>query len=224
MTPHADWVQPPRAAVWLVTLFTPAEQAESILGDLLEEFSGLASKSGLVFARRWYWRQTVKTIAHLAASGCGSAPWSTTAAVVAGFLLMRFGLALSGQAIEAVLDRYGVYQYLADLGREQPSLDVAAYVFWITRGMLIGRVLVAALVGGIVAVAAKRSEMAATMALALFMSALNVVGALANLASTGDYGFLSTLPWSFACSIAIVVGGAIVRTRRSAATARPSAI
>ena len=37
MTSHADFVQPPRIASWLVNLFTPAEEAESILGDLLED-------------------------------------------------------------------------------------------------------------------------------------------------------------------------------------------
>jgi hypothetical protein len=223
MTSQADFVQPPRIAVWLVTLFTPAEEAEAIPGDLLEEFSLLASKSGVAFARRWYWRQTVKTIAHLAGSGFRLAPWPTAAAVVAGFLLMRFGFSLSGQAMAAVLDRYGVYEHLADLGRQQPSLDAGAYMFWITDSMLIGRVLVATLVGGIVAVAAKGREMTATVTLGLFMSALNVVGALLNLAGTGDYGFLWTLPWSFAISIATVVGGAMVRTRRSAAAPRPSA-
>ncbi len=60
---QASFVQPPRIAVWLVDLFTPDKQAESIPGDLLEEFSDLASKSGVAFARRWYWRHSVKTIA-----------------------------------------------------------------------------------------------------------------------------------------------------------------
>ena len=66
MTSKADFVQPPRIAVWLVNLFTPAKETESIPGDLLEEFSQLASKSGVTVARSWYWRQTAKTIAHLA--------------------------------------------------------------------------------------------------------------------------------------------------------------
>ena len=85
MTSPADFRQPPRIAVWLVNLFTPAEEAESILGDLLEEFSHLASKSGVAVARRWYWRQTVKTITHLVDSGFCVAPWSTTAVVVGDF-------------------------------------------------------------------------------------------------------------------------------------------
>ena len=65
MMSRASSTQPPRIAVWLVGLFTPDQEAESIPGDLLEEFSHLASNSGVPFARRWYWRQIAKTIAHL---------------------------------------------------------------------------------------------------------------------------------------------------------------
>jgi hypothetical protein len=54
--------RPPRLAAWLVNLFASVEDAESILGDLHEEFSDIVSKSGVVPARRWYWRQSVKTI------------------------------------------------------------------------------------------------------------------------------------------------------------------
>ncbi len=48
MSPQADFVQPPRVAVWLVGLFAPAEESESITGDLVEEFSQLASRSELL--------------------------------------------------------------------------------------------------------------------------------------------------------------------------------
>ena len=119
MTSQPDFVQPSHIAVWLVTLFTPAEEAESILGDLFEEFSHLASKSGVAFARSWYWRQTVKTIAHLVGSGFRVAPWSTAVAVVGGFLLVRFVFGLSQPAITAVLNRYRVYEHHFD-----------AYMFW----------------------------------------------------------------------------------------------
>src|SRR5882724_6347978 len=99
MTSQANLVQPPRIATALVNLFTPSGGGESILGDLLEEFSQLSSKSGVVVARRWYWRQTVKTIAHLFFTGFRVAPWSTTAVVVAGFLLFRFASGLPERAI-----------------------------------------------------------------------------------------------------------------------------
>jgi hypothetical protein len=52
MTSQSQFVQPPRFAVWLLTLFALDDEAESILGDLLEEFSLLASKLGVPFARR----------------------------------------------------------------------------------------------------------------------------------------------------------------------------
>jgi hypothetical protein len=168
----------------------------------------------------------VKTIAHLAGNGFRVAPWSTVAFVVAGCILFRFGLMVYGQATEAVLDRFRVYEYVSDLGRQQPSVNVAAaYMFWITRGMLIGRVLVETLIGGIVAVAAKGREMTVTMALSLFLGTLGIAGSLMMVANTGDYEFLFqwALPSVFADSIAIVVGGAIVQTRRSSNIARPSA-
>jgi hypothetical protein len=55
-------VRPPPLAAWLVDLFIPGKHAESIPGDLLEEFSEIASRSALTYARRWYWRQSIKTI------------------------------------------------------------------------------------------------------------------------------------------------------------------
>jgi hypothetical protein len=89
MTSKPYLIQPPRIAVWLLNLFALTEGAESILGDLLEEFSLLVSKSGASSARRWYWRQTIKTVPQLAGVGFRTAPWMTTAAVIGGFLLRK---------------------------------------------------------------------------------------------------------------------------------------
>lgn len=105
MMSQTDFVQPPSVAVWLVNLFAPAEKGESILGDLTEEYSQLASKSGVAVARRWYWRQTATTVAPLAATGFRAAPWSTAAVVAVGFLLLRFVSGLPERAIFAVLER-----------------------------------------------------------------------------------------------------------------------
>ena len=206
MTFESDSLQPPRIAHWLVNLFTPAEEAESILGDLLEEFSHLALNSGVAFARSWYWRQAVRTIAHLAGKGFRAAPWSTAVAVALGFLLLRLGYKWEKQAIDAVLDRYQVYEFHYD----------ALVGYWITRGMLIGRVIVAAMVGGIVAFAAKGREMTATVTIGLIQISMAIMGALMNFSGTGDYGFLWTMPWMFAFATAVIAGGAFVRTRRSA--------
>src|SRR5215510_5219875 len=86
--------RPPRLAAWLVSLFGSSEQAESILGDLSEEFLDIVSKSGIAFARRWYWRQSLKTIAHLAGSSFRTAPWLLAGVVLLGFLLRRFDFQL----------------------------------------------------------------------------------------------------------------------------------
>ena len=106
MTSQSHFVQPPRFAVWLLTLFAPDKEAESILGDLLEEFTLLASKSGVPFARRWYWRQTLKTIFQLAVLGFRTAPWLTAAAVIGGFFLRGVVARLVEPTIFAVIEKY----------------------------------------------------------------------------------------------------------------------
>ena len=74
MTSPSCSLQPPRLAVWLVNLFTVPDNAEAIMGDLLEEFSQIAHQAGVVFARRWYWRQALKTIVHLIFTAYRTAP------------------------------------------------------------------------------------------------------------------------------------------------------
>jgi hypothetical protein len=203
MTSPAYFVQPPRSASWLVNLFSPAEEAESILGDLLEEFSQLASKSGAAVAGRWYWRQTLKTVAHLVADGFRVAPWSTTAAVVGGGLLLRFVSGLPEQAIFAVLHRYQAYDH-----------HFNAYVFFATDGIAIGHVIASMFVGCMVAFVAKGREMVATTALSLVLCSL--IGAAFVWVATHGHMEFAWMLWSCADPVAIVVGGAIVRTRRSA--------
>ena len=204
---QASFVHPPRIAAWVLDLFAPSEQAESITGDLLEEFSDYASKSGVSTARRWYWRQTVKTIAHLVGAGFRDAPWSTTATVVAGFLLLRFASGLPEPAIFAVLRRYHVFEHHFNV-----------YVFFATNGIAIGHVIVSMFVGWFVALAAKGREMVATTTLSLVLCAMTVASAYVWVAEGATILFLWMLPWNFADCLAIVIGGAIVRTRRSAAT------
>jgi hypothetical protein len=208
MTSQPDLVRPPRLATWLVNLFASTEE-ESILGDLLEEYSDLASKSGVPFARRWYWRQTMKTIAHLADKGFRVAPWSTAAAVVGGFLLHRFVSGLPDKVLSAVTDRYLMYW----------STHFKAYI-WMLNGMLIEHLVLSMFVGCVVALAAKGREMIATMTLALVPCAL-MGGALIWVATHRPLD-VAWMLWLFADPFAIVVGGAIVRTRRSAAKPLPS--
>ena len=209
MTCQAYLVQPPRIAVWLVNLFASVEEVDSILGDLLEEFSHLASKWGAAFARSWYWRQAVKTIVHLVGTAFRIAPWSTTAAVAGGFLLQRFVSHLPEPAIFAVLGRYQVFERHFNV-----------YVFLAADGIAIAHVFASMLVGSVLALAVKGREMVATMTLALVLCLL-IGAALLWIAMQRSID-VAWILWSCADPFAIVVGGAIVRTRRAAAKALPS--
>ena len=211
MTSQADFVQPPRIANWLVNLFAAGEEGESLIGEMLEEFSHLASKSGVAFARKWYWGQTRKTIAHLVGNAFRVAPWLTAATVIGGLFLNRLVSGLPEQAIFAVLHKYQVFDH-----------HFSAYVFFATDGIAIGHVIASMFVGCVVALAAKGREMVATMTLALVLGAMAGAASLV-LAARGHDSFPPwMLPWYFADWFAIVIGGAIVRMRRSAATTLPS--
>lgn len=201
---------PPRVAMRLLTLFAAGQEAESIQGDLLEEFSCLASKSGVTCARRWYWRQTMKTIAHLIGIGFRAAPLAIAATVAGGFLLTRLVSGLPERAIFAVLERYSVFDH-----------HFSVYVFFATYGIAIGHVIASLFVGCMVALMARSKEMLATIALVLAFCTMTAAAVPVWLAM-GHTPILSMLAWNFASWLAIMSGGAIVRMRRSVNACRPS--
>jgi hypothetical protein len=209
-------VEPPRIAVWLLDLFISEKQGESIHGDLFEEFSGLASKSGAVSARRWYWRQCLKTIAHVDA-GFESAPLRIAGAVLLGVLLLWVGFPLPYRAIVAIVVRYRYRFHGANI--------VELVRFCGPLAIQIGSVIVAMTVGWVVAVVAKGAEMVATMTLAL---AFNTLAVLVHLdlmwvmLHLPYYFFLLQREVVFlvSSSIAIVIAGVIVRMSRSTAAHR----
>ena len=209
MTSQSHFVPPPRLAVWLLTLFALDDEAESILGDLLEEFTLLASSSGVSFARRWYWRQTLKTVLQLAVLGFRTAPWLTTAAVAGGFFLRRVVGRLVEPPIFAVLDKYHVYEH-----------HFSMFMFFASTGIDIGHLITFLLVGFIVALVARGREMVATTALGFIFGAMVVVTLPVVVMRFGYAIPLSRLMWYFSDSLAIVIAGIIVRTHRLGAVAR----
>jgi hypothetical protein len=70
-------------------------------------------------------------------------------------------------------------------------------------------------VGCIAALAAKGREMAAATTLSLISAAMTGV-AVVSWVVQGAHWLLWRLPWNFADLFAILIGGAIVRTHRSA--------
>jgi hypothetical protein len=149
----------------------------------------------------------VKSLVHLARAGFRSAPWSTAALVIAGFLLKRFASGLPEQAIAAAVNRTSFYEQ-----------HFSAYMFWMTYGIVLGHIVVAGLVGAIVAVAARGREMITTLALAS-IGCLMTAAALVVWIVRGQDLLLLRLLWPIADSLAVVVGGMIVRSRRSGKTA-----
>jgi hypothetical protein len=210
MTSPSFSIQPPRLAVWLVNLFTVPDNAEAIMGDLLEEFSQIAHQAGVVFAQRWYWRQSLKTIVHLIYTAYRAAPWLTSAGVAGGSLTGRLLFKLVAPTIFAVLVRYQI-----------PEHHFNVYVFFASTGIDIGFLIVFLLVGCIAAIVAKEREMAAATTLTLISAAMTAA-AVVSWVVGGHYRALWMLTWNFADLFAILVGGAIVRTLRSAQHPRSS--
>ncbi len=207
MTSPSAFSQPPRFATWLAALFMPVEEAESLQGDLLEEFSSLASERGDVFARNWYWRQVLKTIVHLAGTAFRTAPFLMAAAVTAGFLLIGIASRFSVQATHAFLESHRVYE---------PHPD--AYLFWIKFPLQTGRMVVCFLAGVLLALAARRRELTATLTLAVVEMAFFLSAVLVVITSgrAWFHWFLAMLPWNGLFSLAILTGGIIVQRWRSA--------
>lgn len=207
---------PPRIASWLMQLFSPNEQAEWITGDLLEEFSYLASKSGVASARRWYWRQTLKTTAYLIANAFRVAPWSILGAVVAGFLLLRFGARLPETVMIAVLRTQRPYS----------TAHYNLYVFWVTDGIFILRLIESVLIGCIVGTVAKGRELIATTTLSLIVVAITGMGRAQSAGFWPDFpvGIARVLVTTLEYPLMIVAGGAIAKIARAAPWSRPSVV
>jgi hypothetical protein len=142
-------IRPPRSAGWIVERFVGGRHAESVPGDLAEEFIAVAARIGPAAARRWYWRQAGKTIPHLVWSQLRLAPISTTAMVFAGLALLGVVDLGFRMGARALLSRYSVYEH------------ISAGWFW--RMVDAGRFVIGPIaIGWLMARMAKGREMAVT--------------------------------------------------------------
>ena len=203
MTSQQPIIRPPSLAVWLISQFVYDEK-ETLQGDLYEEFSQLALKSGLASARRWYWRQTRKSILHLFWNSLRFAQWSTPATVVAGFLVAQFIYPLPEKAIFAVVDRYQLFERHFNL-----------YVLLATKGIALAHVIASMIVGCVTAWIAKGKEMIVTTALVLVLFVMAVTAFIWMGTNNAPINW-EMLPWYVADWLAILVGGVMIRTYRLA--------
>lgn len=210
---------PPRLATWLVELFASADKAESILGDLHEEFFDIASKFGFVAARRWYRRQSVRTVFHLFGAAFRNAPWSLAAIVLLGFLMQWFSATLPSQVIMAILRAQRPYS----------NLHYGFYVWLINYGIPIACVVTSLLIGCVVAVLAKDREVVAALtlivvdavAIVLLLIFVYMYSAEREPAFGPPFYFL-VFRWALDV-IGLLVAGVLVRKLRSVSS-RPPAI
>ena len=104
--------KPPRAALWLIGLFVPRATAEPVVGDLAEEFVARVRASEPA-ARRWYWRQALRTTAHLVWGSVRAAPWSTAALLLGSLVLAALADRAIKNSVNLLLANVNAYDYVS---------------------------------------------------------------------------------------------------------------
>ncbi len=61
MTTHSRSAAPPRLAQLLVRIASPSSEREFVVGDFRDGFDDRVARNGVAAARRWYWRETVRS-------------------------------------------------------------------------------------------------------------------------------------------------------------------
>ncbi len=214
MIPETPGVRPPRFAVWLVGLFASESDAQAMLGDLHEEFSDLAARSGITAARRWFWRQSVKTVAHSIGATFRSSRSPLAGAVVFGFLLRQVA-GSPERIIVAILRTQTPYS----------NLHYDFYVWMVTWGIPIVGIIESVMIGCAVAAVAKGREIIATITMCV---ASAVFVGLSFFLLWRQIPSQVPMPWPLLLLnlenwIAIVLGGILVRKLRSVSARRFSA-
>jgi hypothetical protein len=154
----------------------------------------------------------MKTVPQLAGVAFRTAPWTTTAAVVGGFLLRKVLSPLVEPPIFAVLERYRVFEH-----------HFGTYMLFASTGIDIGHLISFLIIGFAVALVSRQREMVATITLGLIYGVMDVVGFIYVVTTSSDSALLWRFAWVFADCLVIVLAGAIVRTYRLAVLSQPSA-
>ncbi|SRR5882762_5205004 len=208
-------VQLPRIAVWLVGLFIVEEQTGMQPQILEERFSDMASGCGTGRASRWYWSQSVKTIAGLAGRGFRTAPWLIVITTLSGALLLQF---VTGNLQRVIMEFISLLNHYVTSNYD--SKHVASRIFWMYYTVFVGSLLLSLIIGSFVAMVAKRREMIATMTLSfvsLIMTVTTFWTLVARHAPVDPVLFPRIMVKQLSASFLIVIGGIIVRELRSAA-------
>ena len=110
------------------------ECAEGVLGDLEEEFGGRLVQSGHPAARRWYWRQAVRTNVHLFWGSVRTAPWSTTGLALASFIVAQLLYGVMSVLVGRLVSNLPIHDYDASVW----SWRAAALVRFVAIPLALG--------------------------------------------------------------------------------------
>lgn len=155
---------PPRPAEALLKLIVPAEEQESIPGDLAEEFSTM-NRSNL-----WYWRQVMRSSGYLACRSFGK----PSLGVLTGIVVLAAGIFLIEICARLMLPRF-------------PHVQPLDFAFTFT---LLGIGVTSAAAGGYVATRlAGRVDKQISLILGVFFLAMTGVWLARGVASTAPIWF-----------------------------------
>lgn len=120
--------RPPRLATGLLSGLVPARDREELIGDLVEEHA-LRARGGGDGAARWYWGQTLRTLASLAWAGFRRGGWlKTLGAVLLAFLVVN-AIVMAGDVAMAVLPGAGQQTYaVLSLAVGAPAAVLGGYL------------------------------------------------------------------------------------------------
>ena len=135
--------RPPTVALGLLCFFAARPDFPAIVGDLKEEFHQREESLGLKEARRWFWRETFRTVWALAWGEVWQTPIRTTLMALActwaiGVFVAAYGLLITD--LEAIVYGPNPYPVLLMLSSGPPLL-----VGWIGSRWHAGRELALAM-------------------------------------------------------------------------------
>lgn len=145
---------PPRLGLSLLKVLLSSDEYDAAVGDVIEEFTDRARVSGVTTARRWFWRQTWKTIGHFLLGQFRETPVVTAATIVAALLLL-YSKEPASLAVKVILANYHPYSY------------VSAPTFWFFFDIPIASFLTPLLICWLSLMVSKGREMAVMLTVSL---------------------------------------------------------
>ncbi len=145
---------PPRSATWLLGLFLPQHDKEMLTGDLVEEYTLLASTLQPRDASRWYWNQVARSAAPMLWANIRRGLWlKTLGAALVGYLAVVLLVVAGDIAMSKLLSASEFVYSLLSLAVGFPAMALGGYVAASMRPRAAIALAVISVVMGVVSLA-----------------------------------------------------------------------